>query len=76
MDSKSIILLNFKETRRRSIKLWKGIPTEYLHWKPDMQAMSCIEMVRHVLEGEHLYHTIIKNKGNLGSYVSPWNGVS
>jgi len=75
MDSKSIILLNFKETRRRSIKLWKGIPTEYLHWKPDMQAMSCIEMVRHVLEGEHLYHTIIKNKGNLGSYVSPWNAV-
>lgn len=75
MESKSIILLNFKETRRRSINLWKGIPSEYLHWKPDAKAMSCIEMVRHVLEAEHLFHTIIKNRGNLGDYVSPWKDL-
>ena len=75
MNSISVILLNFKETRRRSIKLWKGIPTEYLHWKPDTDAMSCIEMVRHVLEAEHLFHTIIKNRGNLGSYISPWDNI-
>ena len=72
MNSTEILLLNFKETRRRSINVWKGIPNEYLHWKPDAKAMSCIEMIRHVLEGEHLFHTIIKNRGNLGAYVSPW----
>lgn len=75
MDSIEILLLNFKETRRRSINVWKGIPKEYLHWKPDGKALSCIEMIRHVLEGEHLFHTIIKNRGNLGNYVSPWENL-
>ena len=32
-------------------------------------------MIRHVLEGEHLFHIIIKNRGNLGAYVSPWKDV-
>jgi len=75
MNSTEILLLNFKETRRRSINVWKGIPEEYLHWKPDAKALSCIEMIRHVLEGEHLFHTIIKNRGNLGDYVSPWKSL-
>ena len=75
MNSTEILLLNFKETRRRSINVWKGIPEEYLHWKPDAKALSCIEMIRHVLEGEHLFHTIIKNRGNLGDYASPWKGI-
>ena len=72
MHSKDIILLNFSEIRRRSIKLWSGIPDEYLHWKPDEKAFTIIEMIRHVLEGEHLFHKIIENKGNLGDYQSPW----
>lgn len=73
MNSIDIILLNFKETRRRSINLWNGIPKEYLDWKPDKEAFTFLEMIRHVLETEHLFHTIIKNKGNLGDYDSPWN---
>ena len=75
MNSIELSILNFKETRRRSINVWKGIPNEYLQWKPDAKAMSCIEMIRHVLEGEHLFHEIIKNRGNLGAYVSPWKDV-
>lgn len=75
MNSIEIILLNFSEIRRRSIKLWRGIPNEYLHWKPDKKAFSIIEMIRHVLEGEHLYHKIIQNRGNLGNYQSPWNDL-
>ncbi|UII77840.1 DinB family protein [Flagellimonas sp. HMM57] len=67
-----IILLNFAEIRRRSIKLWNGIPNEYLNWKPDKNAFTFIEMIRHVLEGEHLFHKIIQNRGNLGNYQSPW----
>ncbi len=75
MNSIKIILLNFSEIRRRSIKLWSGIPNEYLNWKPDENAFTIIEMIRHVLEGEHLFHKIIKNRGNLGNYQSPWNGL-
>ncbi|UAM99063.1 DinB family protein [Polaribacter litorisediminis] len=72
MNSNEIILLNFSEIRRRSIKLWSGIPNEYLNWKPDENAFTIIEMIRHVLEGEYLFHKIIENRGNLGDYKSPW----
>ncbi|MGG8496943.1 DinB family protein [Tenacibaculum sp. TC6] len=72
MNSIEIIVLNFSEIRRRSIKLWSAIPEKYLNWKPDENAFSCIEMIRHVLEGEHLFHKIIENRGNLGEYQSPW----
>jgi len=72
MNSNKIILLNFSEIRRRSIKLWSGIPDEYLNWKPDKKAFTIIEMIRHVLEGEHLFHKVIENRGDLGNYQSPW----
>lgn len=75
MNAIEIILLNFAEIRRRSIKLWSGIPNEHLNWKPDDNAFTIIEMIRHVLEGEHLFHKIIENRGNLGNYQSPWNGL-
>lgn len=76
MNAIENILLNFSETRRRSIKLWKGIPDEFLNWKPDSEAFSIIEMIRHTLEGEHLFHTIIKNRGDLGDYKSPWGNLA
>ena len=75
MNSIKVILLNFSETRRRSLKLWNGIPKEHLSWKPDEKAFSIIEMIRHVLEGEHLFHKIIENRGNLGNYQSPWKDL-
>ena len=67
-----IIILNFEEIRRRSIKLWTGITPEIYFWKPDIKAMNCLEMVRHVLEGEHLFHIIVNNRGDIGNYISPW----
>ncbi len=76
MKSIEIIILNFSEIRRRSIKLWSGIPDEFLNWKPDEEAFTIIEMIRHVLESEHLFHVIIKNRGNLGNYVSPWASLT
>lgn len=30
-------------------------------------------MIRHVLEGEHLFHKIVERRGDLGKYESPWN---
>jgi uncharacterized damage-inducible protein DinB len=72
MTSNQIIILNFEEIRRRSLKLWQGIPTEMYNWKPDEGAMTTLESVRHILESEHLFHTIVNNRGNLGDYPSPW----
>ena len=72
MTQNEIIILNFEEIRRRSIKLWKGITPENYFWRPDSNAMNCLEMVRHVLEGEHLFHVRVNRRGNLGDYVSPW----
>ena len=72
MTQTEIILTNFAEIRRRSIKLWTGIPPEYYFWKPDIKAMSCLEMVRHVLEAEYLFHIIVNNRGNIGIHISPW----
>ena len=76
MNSIDLVLLNFTETRRRSIKLWESIPQEHWHWKPDKNAFSVLEMIRHVLEAEHLFHIIMQNRGNLGDYPSPWEGLA
>jgi uncharacterized damage-inducible protein DinB len=72
MTQTEIIILNFEEIRRRSVKLWTGITPENYFWRPDINALNCLEMVRHILEGEHLFHMIVNKRGNLGDYVSPW----
>ena len=72
MTQTEILILNFEETRRRSIKLWTVLTPENYFWRPDINAMNCLEMVRHILEGEHLFHKIVENKGNIGDYISPW----
>lgn len=72
MTQNTIIILNFEEIRRRSIKLWTSITPDNYFWRPDINAMNCLEMIRHVLEGEHLFHMIVNKRGNLGDYVSPW----
>lgn len=74
MTSIDSIYLNFEETRRRSELVWRSMKPEIWYWKPDKAALSSMEMVRHVLEGEHLYHKIIQYQGDLGDYVSPWEG--
>ena len=73
MNSIDIAILNFEEVRRRSIKVWREIPEDFLDWKPDEHAMTCLEMVRHVLDSEHYYHLAIKNKGDITSYNSPFD---
>jgi hypothetical protein len=71
MNAKELLILNFEEVRRRSIKVWKAIPAGELCWKPDPDAMSCFEMIRHVLESENIYHHIILHRGDLGNYGCP-----
>ncbi|SIS47165.1 Uncharacterized damage-inducible protein DinB (forms a four-helix bundle) [Zobellia uliginosa] len=71
MTQSELILLNFTEIRRRSIKLWNGLPEKYYHWKPDGKAMSASEMIRHVLEADYGWNIII-NQGDMTNYKTPW----
>ncbi|MFF0829194.1 DinB family protein [Brevibacillus sp. NPDC003359] len=64
MNENDLLILNFEEVRRRSIKVWKAIPKEMLNWKPDDKAFTCGEMIRHVIEGEFLYHQILIQRGS------------
>jgi uncharacterized damage-inducible protein DinB len=74
MISTALLAWNLEEVRRRSRKIWDAIPADRLGWKPDADAMTCIEMVRHVLEGEYLYHSMLKAGGSLASDESPFSG--
>jgi uncharacterized damage-inducible protein DinB len=71
MNAKELILYNFSEIRRRSLKVWKSIPEEALQWRPDSTALSCLEMIRHVLQAENEFHHIVLHRGDLGDFVSP-----
>lgn len=71
MTQTELIILNFTEIRRRSIKLWNVLPESYYNWKPDENAMSAIEMIRHVLEADYGWNIII-NQGDMTNYKTPW----
>lgn len=75
MNSTSLVIMNFEEVRRRSIKVWRAIPIQHIDWKPDGSALSILEMIRHVLESEYYYHLMILNRGSLKEYSpSPFQG--
>jgi hypothetical protein len=48
MNENDLILLNFEDVRRRSVKVWKAIPNNRLNWKPDNEALTCSGMIRHI----------------------------
>lgn len=72
MNSIEAIVQNLSEVRRRSMIIWESIPEEFLDWRPDSDAMSMKEMIRHVLESEHYYHLALLNEGSLTIYESPY----
>ena len=72
MQTSSLLILNFEEVRRRSVKTWRSIPTGVLAFRVDAGAMSLLEQVRHVLEGEYLYAEMLRTGGDLASETTPW----
>ena len=74
MNPGELLILNLEEIRRRSIKLWQGIPADKLYWKPDAQVMSCIETVRHVLEADWSYMQMLQIGGSRDSEETPFTG--
>ena len=71
MTQSEFIVLYFIEIRRKSIELWKGLPKNYYNWKPDENAMTAMEMIRHVLEADYGWNIII-NQGAMTNYKTPW----
>jgi len=57
-----LLCLNLSETRRRSIRIWRAIPLSLSDWRPDPDAMTCFEMVRHVLEADYLYGQMLRER--------------
>ncbi|WP_182200933.1 DinB family protein [Paraliobacillus salinarum] len=63
MHANDIFILQFEEIRSRSIRIWKSIPEEMLNWKPDENALTCAEIIRHLLQAEFLFHQVLLGKG-------------
>ena len=74
MHTSELLLLNAEEVRRRSLKVWRGIPVDRLSWRPDAEAMSCQELVRHVLEGEYLYMLMVRARRSVSQDNTPFAG--
>ncbi|KXY31014.1 DinB family protein [Bacillus sp. FSL K6-0067] len=69
MNAIELCILNLKETRRRSIKLWRSLPDSLLSWKPDNEAMTFGEMIRHVWSASFHYHMLLRNNGSIKTDV-------
>ncbi|MEH6944610.1 DinB family protein [Bacillus sp. JJ722] len=69
MNAIELSILNLKETRRRSIKLWKSLPDTMITWKPDKDALSFGEMIRHVWSASFHYHMVLRNNGSIKTEI-------
>jgi uncharacterized damage-inducible protein DinB len=49
MNSLELFLLDYKECRRRFLITAAAFPDDLLTWKPDMEALTVGEIIRHVL---------------------------
>ncbi|MEQ8361879.1 MAG: DinB family protein [Cyclobacteriaceae bacterium] len=74
MTTSESYISNFEEVRRRSIMIWESLPVPHYHSRPDNEAESFIEVIRHVLECERLFHIRIIKRGSVTDYRSPWEG--
>ena len=73
MSENDLIILNLEEVRRRSINVWRAIPNDMINWKPDDDAFTCAEMIRHILASEYNYYQIIQNRGSLQNPDKPYS---
>ncbi len=73
MTNNELLILNLREIRRRSIRLWEGLEQKNFDWKPDSPAMTASEIIRHVLSADCGWNVII-NQQDISSFHSPWEG--
>lgn len=71
MNAVDFAILNLKETRRRSVKLWESLPDNWITWRSDKEALSFGEMIRHVWSGSYHYHMVLINNGSVKTETPP-----
>ncbi|MFT3674419.1 MAG: DinB family protein [Chitinophagaceae bacterium] len=71
MTKQELIIRHLNETRRRSTLLWEGLPEKFYHWRPDDDALTALELIRHVLQADYGWNIII-NRGDMTNYRTPW----
>lgn len=71
-STKQLILGQLKEVRRQSLRVWEALPEEKFHWKPDPEAMTMLEVVRHVLKADAWFQFIVEKRGDIKDY-SVWD---
>ena len=59
---KQLIIEQLEEVRRQSLRVWAALPEEHFHWRPDPEAMSMLEVVRHVLKADAWFQFIIDKR--------------
>ncbi|GAA5220694.1 DinB family protein [Membranihabitans marinus] len=52
--------------------MWQALPSDFYSWRPDDEAMSALEMVRHVLQADYGWNIII-NRGDMSNFKTPWD---
>ena len=72
MNAIELAVSNFQEVRRRSTKLWRSLPDEWLTWKPDDEAFSFGETIRHVWTAQVYYHESLKLGRSVTNYEEPY----
>lgn len=60
MNAIELFVLDFKECRRRFLMVASAFPTDLLTWRPDKDALSVGECIRHVLLHDLSWLTILK----------------
>lgn len=73
MNSMDLCVWNLRETRRRSVKLWRSLPDSWITWRPDQEALSFGEMIRHVWSASYHYHLVLRNNGSVQTEIPPYN---
>ncbi|MHC0037681.1 DinB family protein [Pseudoneobacillus sp. C159] len=62
MNSLELFLLDFQECRRRFLMTAAAFPDDLLCWKPDKNAQSVSEIIRHVLLHDFYWLMILKEE--------------
>jgi uncharacterized damage-inducible protein DinB len=73
MTAKETILLNLRETRKRSLLIFDAIPHEHILWKPDEESMNLIQTVRHIYECDDWFRQIILHNLKAEDFTPDWD---
>ncbi|UBH13372.1 DinB family protein [Macrococcus armenti] len=70
-----ILILNMSEVRKRSEIVWGSIDKEFYEFKPDKDALTIFEMIKHVLQSEYMYHAMFIKGCSTEEIPTPYDDI-